>query len=315
MATKDALKIMFMGTPEFAVPSLKALVRGGYHVQAVVTQPDRPQGRGRRLLPPPVKEAAELYGLPVLQPERVRDPAFLATFRDLRPHLVVVAAFGQILPRELLVLPPLGCINVHPSLLPKYRGAAPINWTLIRGEQRTGVTIMAMDEGVDTGDILLQRETPIAIGENYDSLHERLSLMGAEMLVETVAALASGTAVRTPQDHNQATYAPRIKKEDTRIVWSKAAADIVCLIRGLSSQPGAFTLLEGRILKILAAAVEEGGPVVEPGVVGAVSRDAFAVAATDGWVSVREVQPEGKKRMSAADFLRGYRLQPGRRLD
>lgn len=306
---------MFMGTPEFAVPSLKALIHAGYDVKTVVTQPDRPQGRGRRLQPPPVKEVADSFGLKILQPERVRDEAFLAQFRELRPRLVVVAAFGQILPREILELPPLGCINVHPSLLPLYRGAAPINWTLIRGEQRTGVTIMAMDEGVDTGDILLQKDTPIALGETYDSLHERLSHMGAELLVEAVAALEAGTAVRMPQDHCRATYAPRIKKEDSRIVWDRAAADIVNLVRGLSSQPGAFAFLDGLMLKILAAEGEEGRPAVAPGVVGAVSRQGFSVAAADGWVMVKEVQPAGKRRMAAGDFLRGYPLHTGKRLN
>jgi len=310
----ERIRIVFMGTPEFAVPPLRALVKAGFHVAAVVTQPNRCGGRGRRLLEPPVKATARLYELPVIQPERVRDESFLSLFKDLAPHLVVVAAFGQILPRVILDTPPLGCLNVHPSLLPRYRGAAPINWTLIRGETVTGVTIMLMDEGVDTGDILLQKETPIAAGENYDSLHERLSLMGAELLVEAIPAWERGELSRRPQDHEGATYAPRLKREDGLIRWERGGREVVNLIRGLSSVPGAYTYLEGRILKVFAARFTTGDTGVPPGTVGKGDGREIPVSVSDGWVSLQEVQLEGKKKMAAADFLRGFPLSPGRRL-
>ena len=307
-------RIVFMGTPEFAVPSLHVLVRNRYPVVAVVTQPDRPRGRGKQTAPPPVKAYAEAQGLALLQPERVRDPAFLETFRDLAPDLVAVAAFGQLLPGGMLDLPPLGCINVHPSLLPKYRGAAPLNWTLIRGETRTGVTIMRMDEGMDSGDILLQEETPVGSGETFGELHDRLARMGADLLLKTVRMIEDGTVRRTPQDHGLATFAPRLKKEDGLIDWSRSAEDIVRLVRGLSPSPCAYTLLQGKTLRIFAAAGREAPVALAPGTTGAVTEEGLPVAAGDGIVFLRDVQMEGRKRMPVADFLRGFRLQPGERL-
>ncbi len=301
-------RLLFMGTPEFAVPSLKSLVEAGYPIVGVVTQPDKPQGRGKRLQSPPVKELAASYGLLVLQPERVRDESFLQLFRGLNPDLVAVAAFGQILPPEILARPPLGCLNVHPSLLPKYRGAAPINWTLIRGEKTTGVTIMMMDAGVDTGDILLQREVPIAAGETWDLLHDRLAVLGAELLREAVAQVAAGAATRTPQRHEAATYAPRLKKEDGRIDWKQDAGAIVNLIRGLSSKPGAYTSWNGKIMKIFLAVGEPGTAGEEPGTIGAVTPQGLPVAAGNGRVYLQDVQLEGKNRMAIHDFLRGYRF-------
>lgn len=306
-------RIVFMGTPEFAVPSLEVLVRNRYPVVAVVTQPDRPRGRGKQTASPPVKAFAETQGLALLQPERVRDPAFLETFRDLAPDLVAVAAFGQILPGGMLDLPTLGCINVHPSLLPKYRGAAPLNWTLIRGETRTGVTIMRMDEGMDSGDILLQEETPVGPGETFGELHDRLARMGAELLLKTVRTIEDGTVRRTPQDHGLATFAPRLKKEDGLIDWSRSAEDIVRLVRGLSPSPCAYTLLQGKTLRIFSAAGREAPVDLDPGTTGAATGEGLPVAAGDGIVFLRDVQMEGRKRMPVADFLRGFRLQPGER--
>ena len=236
-------RILFMGTPAFAVPALEGLVRSGYPVIGVVTQPDRPQGRGRTIAPPPVKLLANGLGLTVLQPEKVRTPDFLETFRQLAPDLVIVAAFGQILPGEIIHGPREGCINIHPSLLPKYRGAAPINWALIRGEEKTGVTIMRMDEGVDSGDILLQEETPIGAEETFGALHDRLAKMGAGLLLNALAMLEAGTLQPRPQDHRLATTAPRLAPEDGLIRWDADARTIVALIRGLSPTPSAYTLL------------------------------------------------------------------------
>ena len=307
-------RIVFLGTPEFAVPSLEILVRNRYPVVGVVTQPDRPRGRGKQTAPPPVKAFAEAQGLALLQPERVKDPAFLEAFRNLAPDLVAVAAFGQLLPKEMLGLPPLGCINVHPSLLPKYRGAAPLNWTIIQGETRTGVTIMRMDEGMDSGDILMQEETPVGPGETFGELHDRLAQMGAELLLKTVRMVEEGTVRRTPQDHAAATFAPRLKKEDGRIDWSRGAAEIVRRVRGLSPSPCAYTLLQGKTLRIFSAAGRAVPSDRVPGTVGAATAEGLPVAAGDGVVLLREVQMEGRKRMPVGDFLRGCRLQPGDRL-
>ena len=308
-------RILFMGTPEFAVPSLELLAGNAWPLIGVVTQPDRPKGRGQRLVASPVKEAAERRGLPVLQPEKVRAPEFLETFRGLAPDMVVLVAFGQILPKAIIDGPSLGCINVHPSLLPKYRGAAPMNWALIRGEAKTGVTIMRMDEGVDSGDILLQEETPIEPGETYDHLHDRLAVLGARCLLRALEGLAAGTVQRTPQDHSQATLAPRLKKEDGRIWWAVPAREIAYFVAGLSSVPGAFTHLDGRVLKVYAVEYEEGFPGREaPGtIVGATPRG-LQVAAGDGFVYLKDVQIESKKRMPITDFLRGFRFTPGKRL-
>jgi len=306
-------RLLFMGTPEFAVPSLKMLIHAGYPIVGVVTQPDKPRGRGQRLQPSPVKELAEEYGLLILQPERVREDTFMQIFRGLNPDLVAVAAFGQILPGEILERPKLGCMNIHPSLLPKYRGAAPLNWTLIRGEKKTGVTIMMMDAGVDTGDIIIQEETSVGEGETCDGLHDRLAIMGANLLLTAIGQLEAGTAVRTPQDHQQATYAPRLKKEDGRIDWGRDAADIVNFIRGLSSTPGAYTSLAGKVLKIFRAEAAEG-PEAAAGQVGPATMKGLPVTAGNGCVYIQELQLEGKKRMTIQDFLRGYRLDSHARL-
>jgi methionyl-tRNA formyltransferase len=307
-------KILFMGTPAFAVPSLEILIKKEYPVIGVVTQPDKPKGRGRQMAFSPVKIIAGENGLSVFQPVRVREASFMETLGRLRPDVIIVAAFGQILPKEILENPPLGCINVHPSLLPKYRGPAPMHWTLIRGEEKTGVTIMCINEGVDTGDMLLQEETPIETNETYDHLHDRLAKMGAELLLKTLKEIEAGNALRQPQDDALATHAPRLKKEDGLINWQEKANDIATLIRGLSSTPGAYTYMEGKTLRVFMAVAQETALTEPVGAIGPVSEQGMRVAVSDGYVHIQDVQMEGKKRMSVQDFLRGYRPQTGARL-
>jgi methionyl-tRNA formyltransferase len=306
-------KILFMGTPEFAVPSLEILLKHDDSVIGVVTQPDRPKGRGKQPAPPPLKIFAEAHQLSVLQPERVRSPEFLELFRRLAPDLVVVVAFGQILPKEMLEQPRLGCINVHPSLLPKYRGAAPLNWTILRGEKKTGVTIMQMDEGMDSGDILLQEETAIGDQETVGELHDRLAVRGAQLLMETIRMIEAGAIRRIPQDHAAATFAPRLKKEDGLISWEADVQGIVRLIRGLSPTPCAYTFFDGKIMRIFRAVETDTTSPAPPGTLS-ISGNELLVSASNGMVSLLDVQLEGKKRMPVQEFLRGFRLKPGDRL-
>jgi len=303
--------ILFMGTPEFALPSLEKLVSNEYPVVAVVTQPDRPKGRGKQLMAPPVKIAATSYNIPVLQPPRIKEPSVLETLKQFSPDMIVVAAFGQILPKAVLDLPPLGCINVHPSLLPKYRGAAPINWTLICGETRTGVTIMHMDEGLDTGDILLQEETPIGPEETFGQLHDRLATLGADLLLKAVQLLGTDQAPRIPQGNAQSSYAPMLKKEDGLIRWDEEVATLVNRIRGLSPTPAAYTFLDGKTLKIFVATGTEQSVSGEPGQLGISKDGELQVTAKNGYITLKDIQLENRKRMNVSDFLRGYKLSPG----
>jgi len=303
-------KILFMGTPEFAIPSLEILISNGYPVLGVVTQPDSPKGRGKKYVPPPVKVVAEQYNLKIFQPESVRDKEFLDTFVKISPDMVVLTAFGQILPREIIEFPPMGCLNVHPSLLPKYRGAAPINWALINGEEKTGVTIMLMNEGVDSGDIILQEETDIDPAETFDDLHNRLSQIGADLLLNAVKGVTRGTVTRTPQDSSLATFAPRLTRETGHINWENSVKDIINLIRGLSSSPGAYSFLREKKLKIFFAVsgkMKTSGE-KEPGKLGKLMESGLQVTAKDGHVYIQEVQLEGRKRMFIDDFLRGYQI-------
>jgi len=300
-----------MGTPEFAVPSLDYLIRNDYPIITVVTQPDRPRGRGRIIAPPPVKVVAHGYGLPVVQPKRLKDREFVDYFKSIHPDMAVVAAFGQILPREVLEIPKMGCINVHPSLLPKYRGAAPINWALIRGEVKSGVTIMLMDEGMDTGNILTQEETAIEPTETFGSLNDRLAYIGARLLVATIEMVISGNCTQSPQDASQATYAPLLTKEVGLIRWDADVRQTVNLIRGLSPAPCAYTFYKGKMLKIFSAAGEEIPSLETPGRIGTATEKGLGVAARNGYVYLQEVQLENKKRMSIVDFLRGSRIAPG----
>lgn len=304
------MKIVFMGTPEFAVPSLKVLVDSGEEVAAVVAQPDKPQGRGLKLSPPPTKVFAEERGIPVLQPQGIRTEAFLRDLAELNPDVIIVAAYGKILPRSVLELPGFGCINVHASILPEYRGAAPVNWAIARGEKVTGVTIMRMDEGMDTGDILLTREVPIDDDDTGETLSGKLSLAGAELLLLALENLKRGELHPLKQDDSLATYAPMLKKEDGRIDWSKPAREIRNLIRGMQPWPGAFTLLGGKLLKIYKAAISEGGAGKEGEVITA-PQGVLRVMTGKGSLDILELQMEGGKRLPSRDFLSGRKIEPG----
>lgn len=303
-------RIIFMGTPDFALPALDKLQLHHYPILSVITQPDRPAGRGQKEVAPPVKILAQKYGLPVLQPQKVKDPSFLEAFYSLNPDMVVVAAFGQILPKAIIDFPKMGCLNIHPSLLPKYRGAAPLNWSIIRGETKTGVTIMMMDEGMDSGDILMQEETPLGYSETFGELHDRLAKLGADMLLKTIAQLEAGTARRQGQDTDAVTFAPRLTKETGKINWGDNAVNIVNLIRGLSPSPAAYTVMDGQTLKIFSAEAMTRDVKLPPGAVGTVTAAGLHVTASDGHVILKDVQLAGKKRMLIGDFLRGYRLKP-----
>jgi len=307
-------RIIFMGTPEFALPALDILYHGQYPILTVVTQPDRPAGRGQKEVASPVKLLAQKYGLPVLQPVKVKDPSFLETFYSLKPDMVVVAAFGQILPKAIIDFPQLGCLNIHPSLLPQYRGAAPLNWSIIRGESKTGVTIMMMDEGMDSGDILMQEETPLGNLETFGELHDRLADLGARMLLKTIEQVSTGNINRQAQDESSVTFAPRLTKETGRINWGDKTINIVNLIRGLSPSPGAFTFMDGQVLKIFKAEALAGNINPIGGVIGEATSAGLPVSASDGHVLLTEVQLAGKKRMLIGDFLRGVRIKPNTRL-
>jgi methionyl-tRNA formyltransferase len=305
------LKIVFMGTPDFAVPPLRALNDSGHEVLAVVSQPDRRKGRGRKLTPPPVKQAATEYGYPVIQPETVRSEPFHRQMAELTPDLYVVVAFGQILPQSLMDIPSRGAINVHASLLPRYRGAAPIQWAIINGDRETGVTTMMMDHGMDTGDMLLMEKTAIGPEETAADLHDRLSDLGARTLVRTLEKLQDGTLERMPQDHARATYAPMLKKKDGEIDWSLPAERIECLIRGMTPWPGAYTFSNGMRLKIFKACVLEREISVQPGTILECFPGELRVATGRSALAVQEIQGASGKRLPIDDFLCGCRLPDG----
>ena len=308
------MRVIFMGTPDFSVGTLEALVQAGHEVVLAVTQPDKPKGRGGKMQYTPVKEKALEYGIPVFQPAKVREPACVEELAGYRADVIVVIAFGQILPRSILELTPYGCINVHASLLPKYRGAAPIQWALIDGETVTGVTTMQMDEGLDTGDMLLETEVPIGADETGGSLHDKLAAAGAKLCVETLKALEEGTVTPRKQGESPTKYARMLDKELGRIDWSRDAASIERLIRGLSPWPSAYTLWEGKTMKIWAAEVLDGDSALPCGAVTDVTKTGFSVQTGSGLLRILELQIPGKKRMSADAFLRGYRMEPGTRL-
>jgi len=312
MELNRRMRLVFLGTPAFAVPTLERLAEAGHEVLAVVTQPDRPRGRGQRDAPPPVKVAAARLGLTVYQPERVRRPEAVEYLRGLAPDAMVVVGYGQIIPQVVIDIAPLGILNVHASLLPKYRGAGPIQWAIIHGETSTGVTIMRIDAGLDTGDILLKAETEIGPDENAMELGQRLSNMGAPLLTEALDGLAAGRIVPQKQDSSQATYAPLLKKEDGRIDWSRPAEAIHNRVRGLQPWPGAYTGFRGQTLHIWRTRVVPGLPGSEAGVVAGVKP--LVVGAGGGAVELLEVQVEGRKRMAAADFVNGQRLVENERL-
>lgn len=300
------MRLVFLGTPAFAVPTLERIVEAGHEVAAVVTQPDRPRGRGQQPAPPPVKEAALRYGLPVYQPERVRRPEAVEHLRSLAAEAMVVVGYGQIIPQVVIDLAPLGIINVHASLLPKYRGAGPIQWAIVNGETRTGVTTMRINAGLDTGDMLLKAETEIGPDETAIELGRRLATLGADLLVETLAGLAAGSIRPAPQDDSQASYAPLLKKEDGRIDWAAPAESIHNRVRGLQPWPGAFTAFRGQALHLWRTRLSDGAGRGTAGAI--VSLRPLVVACGAGNLEIVEAQLEGRKRLPAADFVNGQRV-------
>ncbi|MBT2292057.1 methionyl-tRNA formyltransferase [Paenibacillus albidus] len=307
------MRIVFMGTPAFAVPSLQMLVEEGYNVVAVVSQPDRPQGRKKTLMPSPVKEAALALGLPVFQPERLRRPEAVTELAAYNPDLIITAAYGQILPKAVLDLPQNGCVNVHGSLLPKYRGGAPIQRCIINGEKVTGVTLMYMAEGLDTGDMISRVEVPIEETDTSGTLFDKLSLAGRDLLKAQMPNLLSGRVQATPQNDSEASYAPNLSRDDERIVWSAESREIYNRIRGLVPFSGAFTLWNGETFKVWASELPRSGTAGPelPGTVLAVNESGVEVRTGDGSLLLTTVQPAGKKAMSAADFSRGAAMKPG----
>ena len=309
------MRILFMGTAEFAVPTLEAIIKSGYQVVSVVTQPDRPFGRGLKLRSSPVKEKALQYQLPVLTPESVKDQNILNQFIQLAPEVIVVVAYGKILPPTLLEIPKFGCINVHGSLLPKYRGAAPIQWTLICGETETGITTMYINDKMDEGDIIFQEKISILPEDNYGTLSIRLAQLGGQLILKTLSAIEQISAPRIPQNHQEATYAPKIKNTDGQVDWNQPAIEIINLIRGVTPVPGAFTLINGKRVRILAAKAGQGNSGVASGqvlVVGKHDEAGFLVqSGKETAVQIMQVQPESGKIITAAQFARGYKLTEG----
>ena len=302
-----------MGTPEFAVPSLKILLDNHYSLAAVVTAPDKPRGRGQKLSPSPVKRVALNHHLTILQPTNLKDETFFKQIKDLHPDLIVVVAF-RILPKDVFAIPRLGSFNLHASLLPRYRGAAPINWAIINGEKETGVTTFMLQEKVDTGEILLQARIPIGAEEDAGSVHDKLAEVGAEIVLHTVRLLEQGKALPKTQDDSQALPAPKITRDDCRIRWDQSAHNIHNLVRGLSPYPAAFTSHAGKVVKIYRTQVFDTASKGKPGSVFA-TPDALRVCTGDVMIAINELQQEGKKRMAAKEFLRGYRIKDGERFN
>jgi len=304
--------IIFMGTPDFALPSLEALIAHDHHVQAVVTQPDRPRGRSGKPIPSPVKRLAKRFGIEVLQPERASDESFCRVIGAISPDLLVVIAFGQVLTEQLLGIPSWGGLNIHASLLPKYRGAAPIQRAVMNGERETGLTAMRMDPGLDTGPILRQEKIPIGAHETAGELHDRLSDMAATFLLKTLQRLSEDGIYETPQDNNLATYAAKIDRNTGHILWDRPSDHISALIRGLDPWPGAYTTVNGKTLKLFSAKVVAAGDAgTVPGRIRGHSRDGLLVETGDGIILLEALQLAGKKRLRALDFLRGFPLKPG----
>lgn len=305
------MRVIFMGTPDFSVGTLEALVQAGHEVVLAVTQPDKPKGRGGKMQYTPVKEKALEYDIPVFQPVKVREKSCVEKLDSYKADVMVVVAFGQILPREILELTPYGCINVHASLLPKYRGAAPIQWSIIDGETVTGVTTMQMDEGLDTGDMLLKTEVPLEPDETGGSLHDKLSAAGAKLCVETLKALEEKTVTPEKQGETPTKYARMLDKELGKIDWTKDAASIERLVRGLNPWPSAYTSWEGKTMKIWSAEVVDRESKAPCGTVAEVTKTDFSVQTGKGLLKVTELQIPGKKRMAADAFLRGYKMETG----
>ena len=309
------MNIVFMGTPEFALPTLKALHHSSHSIQAVITQVDKPKGRGQKIFVSPVKQYALDSNLPILQPKTVNDTTFIESIKKNRPDIIVVVAFGQILNENFLKIPRQFCINLHSSLLPKYRGAAPIHRAILNGDIKSGVTTMIMDKGMDTGDILLMQETPINQTDNAQTLHDTLSEMGGTLVLETIKRLEENTLLPVPQDHNQATYATKLKKEEGLICWELSAATLLNQVRGLTPWPGTYTLLNKKRLRIIKVQVEKGTINDRPGKVARVSDIGIEVGTGQGRLVINELQLEGKKSMSAKSFLAGNKIKQGTLFD
>ncbi len=318
------MRVVYMGTPEIAAVILKRLLASEHEVLAVVTQPDKPKGRGKEMAYSDVKKVALEHRLPVYQPEKARDEAFLEQMRALAPDIIVVAAFGQILPKTLLDLPRFGCINVHASLLPKYRGASPIQWSIINGDKVTGVTIMYMAEGLDTGDMITKELVEIAPEETGGTLHDKLAAAGGNALLTAMAQIENGTAIRTPQQESESSYVGMLKKEMGKLDFARPAAELERLVRGLNPWPSTYTSFDGKLLKVWRAEVVEEIPqqtaklvreqVLWPGCIAAVGKDYMDVLTGEGMLRILELQLEGKRRMTTEEFLRGYTVEEGIRL-
>jgi methionyl-tRNA formyltransferase len=308
------MALIFFGTPQFAVPSLKAIIDEKEDIALVVTQPDKVKGRGHRVLPPPIKELALLHGLKVLQPNKIKDENFYNKLRSIAPEFIIVVAYGKILPEEILNMPKLGCINVHASLLPKYRGAAPIQWALINGEKITGVTTMLMDKGLDTGDILLRSELKIEADDNSETLFKKLSELGAKTLIDTIKGMREGRIKPVPQT-GQASYAPPLKKEDGKMDWQRSADELFNFVRGMYPWPSAFCYFNGERIKIIKVRTQNtehrGQKETIPGRIVKASDGELIVETGKGFLAIEELQPEGKKVMSAKAFLSGRKLKEG----
>jgi methionyl-tRNA formyltransferase len=305
------MNIVYMGTPDIAAVILDKLLQSEHKIMAVVTQPDKPKGRGKLVTFSPVKELAQKYDLPIYQPIKAREESFLDTLVDLKPDIIVVAAFGQILPKAILEIPKYGCVCVHASLLPKYRGAAPIQWSIIDGEPKTGITIMQMDVGIDTGDIIMKDEVVIESKETGGSLHDKLAVCGGNLLIKALEAIENGTATREKQGDAETNYAKMLDKALGQINFNQTAVEIERLIRGLNPWPSAYTLLDGKTLKIWSADVLNDQTDGKQGEIVAVTKDSIIVKTGDGNLAIKELQLEGKKRMMVTDFLRGYTVLTG----
>jgi methionyl-tRNA formyltransferase len=309
------MNLIFCGTPHFAVPTLERLLQEQFNVELVVCQPDEPSGRGYEVKPPPIKQLALKVGIEVFQPAKLKDPATQEFLSKYHPDALVVVAYGRIIPPWMIELPRLGCINLHGSLLPKYRGAGPIQWAIINGERVTGVTTMKIDPGMDTGDILLMREDPIREDDTTETLSERLSVMGADLMIETLRGLEHGEITPRPQDHSQASLAPMLKREHGRLDWTMNAQQIAWRVRGLRPWPGAYSSFRGKNVHIWAAAPLAGaGEAFDPGALFADARKLVVACGQGTQLEIKELQLEGRKRLSARDFLNGVHLQPGEKL-
>lgn len=302
------MKIVFMGTPEFAVPCLQKIIDEGHEVVAVVTQPDKPKGRGKKLAMPPVKELALKYDIAVYQPLKAREESFVDTLKEMNPELIVVVAFGQILPKSILDIPKYGCVNVHASLLPRYRGAAPLNWVIINGEEKTGVTTMYMDEGLDTGDMILKSEIPLDDEITAGELHDKMMIDGAKVLKETIDLIEKGEAPREKQSNEDTCYSPIMNKSLGNIDWKKSAIDIHNLVRGINPWPSAYTTYEGQTMKIWKTKVIDKNSDKDPGTIISVDKEGINVSTSEGILQIKEIQMAGKKRMEVPEYIKGNNI-------